>query len=360
MPLVSLELHNIRSYEDTKIEPSPHLNLISGSNASGKTTLLEAIYLLGTGRSFRTTQTEQLRKNGSTSLRVIGTLRSDGGETTRLGFVQNAEGRRASINKLEQKQVSSLALHLPLQVISPDTHYEFQQSAKHRRGVLDWGLFHVEPEFRGLWIRCQRILQQRNATLKRDPQTKTRHTWDAELVEAGEKLQSARANQLTQLLPHYQTCCQELLGESHGVDLVLEPGWDSKKDLGACLYDDRSRDLARGFTHSGPQRADLRITLNKQASGHIASHGQLKILVIALRLAQIRYFLGSRSKSCCLLIDDLAAELDHEHRARLTNFLSTLPVQVFITTTETSLINRDSWSTHKTFHVKHGTAIELL
>ena len=120
------------------------------------------------------------------------------------------------------------------------------------------------------------------------------------------------------------------------------------------MRQDRARDDARGFTHSGPQRADLQITLNTQASRLSASHGQFKILVIALRLAQIRYLLESRNRNCCLLIDDLAAELDSEHRARLTRVLANLPVQVFVTATEQSLVDRESWSSHKTFHVEQG------
>lgn len=354
MPLVSLELQNIRVYERTQFEPDPHLNLISGANASGKTTLLEAIYLLGTGRSFRTTQAEQLRRNGSPDLGVAGKLQNANGEAIRLGLTHSIDGRRVSINGFEQKQVSSLALHLPLQVISPDTHYDFQQNAKHRRGVLDWGLFHVEPDFSSIWTRYQRILHQRNAALKDRGQIKARHAWDDELVEIGEKLHAARARLTAQLLPHYQACCQSLLGEKHSVDLVLESGWDSEEGFGESLRQDRARDSARGFTHSGPQRADLQIILNTQASRLSASHGQYKILVIALRLAQIRYFLESRNHNCCLLIDDLAAELDPEHRARLTRFLAGLSVQVFVTTTESSLIDREYWPSHKTFHVEHG------
>src|SRR4030066_673001 len=173
MSLISLVIQNIRVYECIDLEPSPHLNLVSGANASGKTTLLEAIHLLGTGRSFRTAQAEQLRRKGSLGLSIVGKLNSGGGEIGRLGMVHDLDGRKASINGLEQKTVSNLALHLPLQGISPDTHYDFQQSPKHRRGILDWGLFHVEPDFRKLWLRYQRILNQRNAALKDREQKKT-------------------------------------------------------------------------------------------------------------------------------------------------------------------------------------------
>jgi DNA replication and repair protein RecF len=357
MPLVSLELHNFRIYEHIQLEPDRHLNLISGANASGKTSLLEAIYLLGTGRSFRTTQIEQLRRTGSPDLSVVGKLQEEGGDSARLGLAYSSDGRRISLNGLEQRQVSSLALHLPLQVISPDTHYDFQQNAKYRRAVLDWGLFHVEPDFLGLWNRYQRTLHQRNAALKARIQLNARYAWDEELVETGEKMHAARTRQVEQLRPHFRSCCQQLLGENHKVDLILESGWDDKGSFGERLHLDRTRDNARGFTHSGPQRADLQISLNEQGSKQVASHGQYKILVIALRLAQIRYLLESKNRSCCLLIDDLPAELDLEHRAQLTQLLSNLPVQAFITTTESSLIDRESWSSYKTFHVEQGVVV---
>jgi len=259
-----------------------------------------------------------------------------------------------SLNGIEQKQISSLAQHLPLQAISPDTHYEFQQSARHRRGVLDWGLFHVEPDFSSLWTRYQRILNQRNAALKDQMHAKALHAWDEELVDVGEQLHAARSALVTKLLPHFQYCCGELLGSRHFVSLLLESGWDSNLGFGDSIRQDLVRDRARGFTHSGPQRADLQISLNAHPSRECASHGQYKALVVALRLAQIRFLLQSKNQHCCLLIDDLAAELDVEHRARLAKLLAGLSVQVFVTTTELALIDRESWSSHKTFHVEHG------
>ena len=355
MPLVSLELHNFRIYESAQLDPNPYLNLIFGANASGKTSLLEAINLLGTGRSFRTTHTEQLRRTNNPNLSVFGKLQKDGGESTRLGFVFGDDGRRVSMNGLEQKHVSSLASQLPLQVISPDTHYEFQQSAKHRRAILDWGLFHVEPDFRALWGRYQRTLNQRNAALRDDSQHKARHIWDDELIETGEKLHSARSRVTEQLLPHFLACCQLLFGKQLPVDLHLKSGWEGDRGFGESLRRDHIRDLTRRFTHSGPQRADLQIHLNNQLSRQIASHGQYKMLIISLRVAQIRYLLEVKNTECCLLIDDLAAELDSVHRVRLTNLLASLPVQVFITATESSLIDRKSWPNYKTFHVEQGT-----
>lgn len=355
MPLIYLEIQNIRIYEHARLAPDPQLNLIVGNNASGKTSLLEAIYLLGLGRSFRTNQIEQLQKRDGRGLSVHGEVGEPGAQThNQLGFVHSEQGRRVTINGLAQKQISALTQHLPLQAISPDTHYEFRNSARHRRGVLDWGLFHVEPDFLDLWGRYQRTLHQRNAALKIAAPAKSRQVWDEELASTGEALHAKRSALITRLKTDYQFCCQELLGSGYQGNLIFDSGWSEGKSLAECLGQDAARDRARGFTHSGPHRADLRVELQAGSTLLAASHGQYKLLVIALRLAQIRNFVGTGQRHCCLLIDDLAAELDPEHRARLTRFLSRLPVQIFVTATEASQIERRSWPSHKAFHVEQG------
>ncbi len=165
-------------------------------------------------------------------------------------------------------------------------------------------------------------------------------------------------NLVSRLKDDFHFCCQELLGAGYEGELIFESGWEDGKNLAECLRQDQSRDRARGFTHSGPHRADLRIELHAHSAQVDASHGQYKLLVMALRLAQIRKFIGSGNRHCCLLIDDLAAELDLEHRARLARFLSRLPAQLFITATEAALIERRSWPSHKAFHVEQGTIEE--
>lgn len=357
MPLISLEIQNVRMYGHAKFSPDPHFNLIVGTNASGKTTLLEAIHLLSVGRSFRSSQIEQIQKHRSAGLSVLGTISDTSVDSrTQIGFAHTEQGRRASINGLTQTQTSVLAQLLPLQTISPDTHYEFRHSARYRRGILDWGLFHVEPDFLALWNRYRRIVQQRNAALKGT--AKARHAWDQDLTTCGEELQRRRKSLVAQLQADFQNCCRELLDAGYEGELIFESGWEEGKTLAECLQQDEPRDRARGFTHSGPHRADLRVGLRANAIPVDASHGQYKLLVIALRLTQIRNSIGPGGRRCCLLIDDLAAELDPEHRARLSRLLSRLPIQLFVTATETAQIERGFWPSQKTFHVEQGTIEE--
>lgn len=361
--LNALEIRNIRVYEQAKIYPDPSLNLIWGANASGKTSLLEAIYLLGTGRSYRSKQLEHLLRHGTDEFGVYAKLApSSNQDSVHVGFSFGVEGRRISLNGLPQSQISSIAQLFPLQVISPDSHYEFRSSSRQRRAALDWGLFHVEPEFPSLWNRYQRQLQQRNAALKSERQSAARQAWDEGLALMGEQVQAKRVWLLEQLKPAFLVCCHELLGSDQKADLILESGWEANRGLAERLKQDLLRDTARGFTHSGPHRADLRIVLrdSPQQQEIEPSHGQYKILVLALRLALIRRFVEIKKQSCCLLIDDLAAEIDTSHRARLTAFLARMPIQLFVTSTDHGLIDLSSWRSYKSFHVEQGHIKELI
>ena len=360
MTLIALELRNIRVYDQAKISPDPFFNLIWGANASGKTSLLEAIHLLGTGRSYRTKHLDQLRKHDTEGLSARGLISGPNQTDAQVVFSYNAEGRRILLNGLPQNQVSTVAQLFPLQVISPDSHYEFRSSARHRRGALDWGLFHVEPDFLDLWARYQRQLHQRNAALKSPGQHNAKRVWDEGLATLGEEVQALRARLLALLKVDFLDCCRMLLGSEQQADLVLESGWQAGLSLANCLQQDSARDLARGFTHSGPHRADLRIVLRSGTQEVEASHGQYKLLVLALRLSLIRRFVETKSQSCCLLIDDLAAEIDADHRARLTSFLSQLPIQLFVTATDATQIDLAPWPSHKSFHVEHGQLKELV
>lgn len=355
MPLIQLEFRNIRIYEHARINPDPRLTLISGANAGGKTTLLEAIHVLSTGRSFRTSQIEQLRRHGTAELSVVGQYQPNTHQAPiHCGIVYEEQGRRISLNGAKNPKISDLAQQLPLLVISPDSHFEFQQTARHRRAVLDWVLFHVKPGYQDTWNRYQRSLQQRNAALKEPKQAKVRFSWDEELAVLGDSIQAQRQAQLAELVPVFQSICRELLSIPASTELLLEAGWEDTKGMAECLLEDRNRDQARGSTHSGPHRNDLRILLDRQPSREEASHGQNKLLVIALRVAQIQHLYESTGRECCLLIDDLAAELDAEHRQRLARHLSKLPVQVFVTATDASQIDIGSWPSHAWFHVEHG------
>lgn len=356
MSLVSLRMQDFRRYTLTEIELDQRLNLILGGNASGKTTILEAIHVLGTGKSFRSSKTESLVRYGANRFHVYGLVLKDVGiHTIKIAASGWDGGKEFYFDDHQHARISELARHLPVIVISPDSHFEFINKTKTRRAILDWALFHVEPSFHDVWNRYHRSLQQRNAALKDRRYGKASFSWDEEFSVLGEKIEAYRKSQCQDLNRVFVSISERLLGENHDAELVLTSGWEDKKGLLRCLSDDRERDMQRGVTHSGPHRNNLEIAKNGRSISNDASHGQNKLFFIALRLAQILHVRETTGKSCVTLIDDLPAELDSEHRARLTNYLATLPVQVVLTATEPGLVDTSVWPSSRKFHVEHGS-----
>lgn len=357
MSLRSLVIRNFRIYEEAGLDFDPRLNLITGNNASGKTSLLEAIYFLSTGKSFRSSTIESVLRSG-TEQAVI-TAKIDSGDTiTSIGVSTTKTAKRISINGSDTAKTADLARHIPLLVISPDSHFSFMQGPKYRRPVLDWLLFHVEQDFWQKWSRYQRTLQQRNAALRDGRQARAINIWGEELALLGEAIHGSRASVLSKVISHYRKITESLMGDEN-VDLVLHPGWDMDIGLSAAHKADFFRDTARGITHSGPHRNDLCITVDGKDCQENASHGQKKLLVTALRLAQISCFHEMTGRKCCLLVDDLPAELDAQHREKLIGILGEMNTQVFVTGTDHEHMDSVGRQHHAWFHVEHGNVKKL-
>ena len=172
MSLTYLKVHDFRAFETVTLEPGPKLNLIIGANGSGKTSLLEAIHVLSLGRSFRSAHTTPLIRYGAKSLQVFARYQNlTSASTNALGIERDRHGYQVRIDGQDVSRLSELARVLPVRGITPDIHYGFYQSAKHRRALIDWGLFHVEQRFYPVWLEYRRTLKQRNALLRaKNPQ----------------------------------------------------------------------------------------------------------------------------------------------------------------------------------------------
>jgi DNA replication and repair protein RecF len=345
--LSTLEVTGVRNLHKSALEFHPSLNLIYGHNASGKTSLVEAISILASGKSFRTSSLENVITHGNDLLRVFG--KTVGGD--RLGFQWSKSGKEIRINGESVSRLSALAQALPLQSFTPETHIEFTRSRKHRIAVLDWLLFHVEPGFHESWTRYQRALAQRNAALKNNQNPAA---WNRELAALGEQVVTFRRQSLEWLQAHIASFAKAIPGNHH-LEIRIKQGWGKDRNLKEALEEDFERDRRDGFTHSGAHRSDLDIELEGRKIREEASQGQLKTLVMALRLSQLQFYTNQTGRGCIFILDDLPAELDEARRADVLSELAELPLQLFVTSTEPSLIDLKNWSTgHRLFHVEQG------
>lgn len=347
MSLVRLDIHQLRNLRYASLCFDPHINLIIGPNASGKTSLLEAIYLLGRAHSFRTTRSLDLIAHGSDRLMVSGKVLSEGREVSvGVGF----QGNQRQI-KLDDRAIQArteLLQVLPMQFIDPTLHALFEDTPRSRRRFLDWGVFYAEPEFLPAWRRYQRALRQRNAVLRCGDLSAAK-LWGQELLKYGKIIELCRARYLESLQSEFSRV-SAWLGLGQEVELCYLPGRAGGKDLETALADDLERDVRQGYTQSGPHRDDFMAYVARRPVCRLLSRGQMKLVTYALIFVQLR----SLGRPACLLIDDLMSELDFENQALLTELIVQLKLQVFITATRsealTSLVSR----VPRTFLVDRG------
>jgi DNA replication and repair protein RecF len=223
---------------------------------------------------------------------------------------------------------------------------------------MDWGVFHVEQSFHGLWREYNRILKQRNAALRAGARQPDIQVWDKGLVDTALKITALRENYLANLLPVLENYSEQLIGFIP--QFSYSRGWQKDEDLADKLKDSLETDRAQGYTRAGPHRADLHIKHESLPAQASFSRGQQKLLVSAMRLAQITHLKQQSGQQTVLLVDDLAAELDEEKRARMLALLKETGAQLFVTVTEPDLVDVSGWDEIKLFHVEHGAIKEVV
>ena len=329
MSLRRVQVTDFRCLQSAALELDPRFTLISGPNASGKTSLLEAIYVLGRGRSFRTRRLEHLIRHGTEQFVVFGEVETPERRIP-LGVEGTSKGVRARIAGAKAASLAELALMLPVQIIDPEVHRLIEEGPSRRRRFLDWGVFHVDRSFIGHWQRYHHALKQRNAALKSRQPRAVVSAWDHDLQSYGELVTNARSEYVALLIPQAEAIGRNLLGME--LALSYRPGWARDHSFSEALQLSWNHDQESGATQVGPHRAELSIRLGGRAVKDRISRGQQKLLAAALLMAQLKLFPEGAPVQPSLLLDDPAAELDDERLAGLIREVSGHSVQLVVTT----------------------------
>ena len=357
MGLIKLDIYHVRNIQKQSFLPSEHINFIFGENASGKSSFLEAIFILGRAKSFRSASIKSVITSEQQSLIVAAQLNQNY-PVQQLGVQLDGKSIEIHINRQLSQKRADLAYALPLQLIHPKSYELLDAGPQMRREFLDWGVFNQDEKFLLVWRRFKKALSQRNSLLK-IKRTEQLNVWDKELAYYGTIVDDYRQQYLTKFKPVLIEIIKCFLN-FNCVDIALVSGWDTAKPLRQNLIDDLDKDFRYGFTHSGPHRADFQVLVNNRLAKDFVSRGQLKLLVLSLKLAQVKLLANKQSHLGCILIDDFAAELDRCNRAKLLDFLTSLACQVFITATELDDFgNLNKIKNYKLFHVEQGKITQL-
>ena len=353
MPFVDLVVRDFRNIAVAELSFSPQLNLITGGNGAGKTSILEALYFLGRAQSFRTSHSESLIREGSSTFLLRARVHQASENTKQVGMQRDRIRTQIRMDGQTVARVSELLPHFPFQLFTPDSHKLLEGGPGYRRKYLDWGVFHVEPAFFPTWRRFARALKQRNASLRAHAPAQEVSLWDNELVEAAQTLDAMRRSYLETLLPSLQITIAQLSG-INGIVWDYRPGWNRKLEFSRALKEGIDGDRRQGFTRSGPHRADLMPTFEGAPAYERVSRGQQKQIAIAMMLAQAGVYGRRTGMHSIFLIDDLASELDTRHRGRVQEYLRDLNAQVFLTAIDPATADIRLWQQSARFHVEHG------
>lgn len=351
----TLQIQNLRVLRDVSLEFGPGVSALIGDNGAGKTSVLEAISLLSTGRSFVSTKPRALIHTEASALVVFG--RFGGAEPSHRGAIQlDRQGeRRIRLDGQTARTQAEISRLLPTLVLAPSAQDLMLGPPLIRRRLMDWGSFYVMGLDTQQYAGFRRALLQRNmllrsGTLSHDDDA----AWCAQLAQYGQRIDEGRAAFVQRYIPHLIKSL-EALAFPFDVDVVYRRGWSDDSVLADALIKSRARDLRYRATHVGPQRADLEFVIDGQPVVDRLSRGQLKTLNVACVLAQMEALIEETENQPVLLLDDVGAELDALFQKRVWASVARSGCQAITTGVDLERAGLAQHRPDRVFHVKHGT-----
>lgn len=341
----SLRLQNFRSYKDFAVELAPTVNIVVGPNASGKTNLLESILILCGNSSYRAGFGDVIA-NKQTWARIDGDM-AGGSRVVKLTKNNDAVEKVYEINKKPKKRLS-FNEKLPVILFEPEHMQLLTGSPEVRRSFLDEILTITQPDFGPNAQKYKRVLAQRNRLLKNGHMAARSQifAWNVRLSELAGKIVAARIKLVNELNKNLGTTYSSIAKNKTTVELKYDTGLSATAYESAMLRrleDSLEIDLARGFTTFGPHREDVGVFINHRPAGVVASRGETRTLVIALKLLALGLIEKARQQKPIVLLDDVFSELDGSRRKTLTQHLNSY--QTIITTTDADVVQKEFMQT---------------
>jgi DNA replication and repair protein RecF len=347
-----LSIRYLRNITQADIALSPTLNFIQGNNGAGKSSILEGIYLLARAKSFRNSHAKSLVQQGQKALTLYTEVKNQTDHTSKIGLRKQGSHTEIRINGDPLKRLSDLVTTLSVSLVTPQSHRIVEEGPEHRRRMLNWGVFHVEHNFRQIASNYNRVLAQRNSALKSHQPFQS--PWDEQLCRYAGEINRQHQKYINLWSDIVKGLCTDVEC-LRSLQITYQQGWDSSSSLSDVLRKKLDLDRTRGFTSNGPHRSDIHIMIGKRPAKEVLSRGQQKLLMIMLLLAQTKLMSQVSGEKSVFLIDDLHSELDKYSQQIALEKISQEFCQAVITTIDGKDESKNNLAENTAmFHVEHG------
>ena len=356
--LQSLSVRGLRVLSALELDLGPGLNAFVGENGVGKTSILEALSLLSRGRSFRGGNADVWIQRGLDRLQIGASIQLTG-RLHRLGLERRRQGCSARVDGEAVNGLAALARWCPVLIFEPETHELISGASEHRRSLLHWLMFHVEPVFGERWKDYQRALQQRNAALRGGCSDAELDGWDDILARCGDGVSALESAWMPRIRAAWLSAASELLPHLGDCAFEFDRGWEAE-ELRLALRHQRGRDRALGYTTQGPHRSDWMLSYARAPRRESLSRGQQKLACIACLVGAGALYADHHGEPPIFAIDDLFSELDQSHQRRVLECLQAAGVQLWVSGVETSAALACWTGERRMFHVEQGGRVTQL
>lgn len=360
-------MKNYRNYDQLEIDTSNSVNLFIGPNAQGKTNLLESIYVLALTKSHRTHQDRELIQWEQKQALLQCELEKKYG-SCKLELSISQQGKRAKINGLEQKKLSSYVGSMNVVLFAPEDMEIVKGSPGIRRRFLDMEIGQIYPGYLYDLSQFQKILMQRNNFLKKYERSTANEellqVWNEQFVQYSVKIMKRRQNFIIKLQNWAEQIHSSITSQNERLKIQYAPSFDFREHLEdeivlfeQCmikLNEIKEQEIRRGMSLAGPHRDDLLFYINDRQAQNFGSQGQQRTTALSIKLAEIQLIFEEVGEYPILLLDDVLSELD---RNRQTQLIETFQnkVQTFITATDVDQIHANRYYNASTYQISNGS-----
>ena len=359
MFIKQLKINGFRCYESVDLVFTKQTNIFYGDNGSGKTSVLESIYWLSTGKSFRSKKNKVLINHKKSEFFLFSSfnMTSDiNNQSIGAGFNQANNKKSLRLNHKNIINQSQLAHTLPVVSIDPDSYLLIDKTPHFRRSFLDWLVFHVKPSYLNVWTQTTRCHRQLNALFK-SKQLNQIDQWEQQYIQYGTELNDFRFAVFKKLKNKVEQKVNQFIPELKDFDLHYFQGWNRELSLAELLLKDQSKNINYGNLFSGVHKMDIKCKVNSLSAQDVLSRGQKKIISIVFYLSFIELLTETTGLDPVICLDDLDAELDVHKTNLLCEFFKSRKNQIFISTVDVNKV-KSLFDDVAVFHVKHDQTIE--